>query len=117
MRTESVAGVRLLYRTERGARNGGKVCREVPVCAVRQVPSVFVSCKIEPLKAKLEINERISASQMQAEQPMRKLMSIISRTLLVTLLCLSQVAVQAEDATFSEAELDQMLAPIALYCR
>ncbi len=48
---------------------------------------------------------------------MRKLMSIISRTLLVTLLCLSQVAVQAEDATFSEAELDQMLAPIALYCR
>ena len=46
---------------------------------------------------------------------MRKLMSIISRALFATLLCLSQVAVQAEDATFSEAELDQMLAPIALY--
>ena len=31
------------------------------------------------------------------------------------MLCLSFGSVQAEDATFSEAELDQMMAPIALY--
>ena len=46
---------------------------------------------------------------------MRKLLAIIGNSLLIVMLCLSQGAAQAEDATFSEAELDQMMAPIALY--
>ena len=46
---------------------------------------------------------------------MRKLIALFTRTLFAILLCLTQAAVQAEDASFSEAELDQMLAPIALY--
>jgi Protein of unknown function (DUF3300) len=46
---------------------------------------------------------------------MKKLMALFARTLLASLLCLTQAAVQAGDASFSEAELDQMLAPIALY--
>jgi hypothetical protein len=46
---------------------------------------------------------------------MRKLIANTGKLLFATLLCLSMVAVQAEDATFSEAELDQMMAPIALY--
>ncbi len=46
---------------------------------------------------------------------MRKLLAIFSYTLLAAMLFLSQGAAQAEDATFSEAELDQMMAPIALY--
>jgi len=48
------------------------------------------------------------------ERFMRKLLAIFSNTLLAAMLCLSQGAAQAE-ATFSEAELDQMMAPIALY--
>jgi len=40
---------------------------------------------------------------------------IISKLLLVILFCLSHVVAHAEDAVFSEAELDQMMAPIALY--
>jgi len=52
---------------------------------------------------------------MQGEQLMRKLIVLFTRGLLATLLCLSQAMVQAEDAVFSEAELDQMMAPIALY--
>lgn len=36
-------------------------------------------------------------------------------SLFAALLCIPLGTVQAEDKTFSEAELDQMLAPIALY--
>ena len=46
---------------------------------------------------------------------MKKLIATLGRTMLATLLCLSQAAVQAADATFTEAELDQMMAPVALY--
>jgi hypothetical protein len=46
---------------------------------------------------------------------MRKHIAKIAGILLTTLLCLSQGTVLAEDATFSDAELDQMIAPIALY--
>lgn len=46
---------------------------------------------------------------------MRKLLLILGEIVFATMLCLSQGAAQAEDATFSEAELDQMMAPIALY--
>jgi hypothetical protein len=46
---------------------------------------------------------------------MRKLLAIIGNSLLVAILCMSQGTVQAEDSNFSEAELDQMMAPIALY--
>jgi hypothetical protein len=46
---------------------------------------------------------------------MRKLLAISGKLLFVVLLCLSLGTAQAEDATFSEAELDQMMAPIALY--
>ena len=47
---------------------------------------------------------------------MRKLLEIFVNILLATLLCLSiGASAQAEDKTFSEAELDQMMAPIALY--
>ena len=46
---------------------------------------------------------------------MKKLFAIFTTTLLVVMLCIPCAAVQAEDKTFSEAELDQMMAPIALY--
>ena len=46
---------------------------------------------------------------------MRKLLAIFGNTLLAALLCIPLGTVQAEDKTFSEAELDQMMAPIALY--
>ena len=46
---------------------------------------------------------------------MRKLLAISGQLFFVVLLCLSLGTAQAEDATFSEAELDQMMAPIALY--
>jgi len=46
---------------------------------------------------------------------MRKLFAIFGHTLLVALLCIPLGVAQAEDKTFSEAELDQMMAPIALY--
>ncbi len=42
-------------------------------------------------------------------------LAIFGNTLFVIMLCLSPGTVQAEDATSSEAELDQMMAPIALY--
>ena len=46
---------------------------------------------------------------------MRKLLAISGEMLFAVMLCLLLGTAQAEDATFSEAELDQMLAPIALY--
>jgi len=46
---------------------------------------------------------------------MRKLLVFSGETLFVVMLCLMLGTAQAEDATFSEAELDQMMAPIALY--
>jgi hypothetical protein len=46
---------------------------------------------------------------------MRKLLAISGDLLFATMLCLLLGTAQAEDATFSEAELDQMIAPIALY--
>ena len=46
---------------------------------------------------------------------MRKLLAISGDIVFAVLLCLLLGTAQAEDATFSEAELDQMLAPIALY--
>ena len=46
---------------------------------------------------------------------MRKLLSISGGILFAVMLCLSLGTAQAEDAAFSEAELDQMMAPIALY--
>jgi len=46
---------------------------------------------------------------------MRKLLTIFGSSLLAALLCLSHGVAQAENETFSEAELDQMMAPIALY--
>ena len=46
---------------------------------------------------------------------MRKHMAIYTSMLLAALMFLSQEAVSADDATFGEAELDQMMAPIALY--
>ena len=47
---------------------------------------------------------------------MRKQTAMLGHVLLAIVLCLSMRIVQAEDATtFSEAELDQMMAPIALY--
>lgn len=46
---------------------------------------------------------------------MKKLLVIFSNTLLVVLLYTSIGVAKAEDKTFSEAELDQMTAPIALY--
>ena len=46
---------------------------------------------------------------------MRKLLAISGEILFAVMLCLSLGTAQAEDATFSEAELDQMMAPIALY--
>ena len=46
---------------------------------------------------------------------MRILKATLGDWLIATMLCLSMGAAQAEDATFSEAELDQMMAPIALY--
>ncbi len=52
---------------------------------------------------------------MQGEQLMRKLLATLGELVFATMLCLSPGTVHAEDATFSEAELDQMMAPIALY--
>ena len=46
---------------------------------------------------------------------MKRPLAILSEVLFAAMLCLSMGAAQAEDATFSEAELDQMIAPIALY--
>jgi len=46
---------------------------------------------------------------------MRKLLAISGKLLFLVMLCLSLGTAQAEDPTFSEAELDQMMAPIALY--
>ncbi|RLA24805.1 MAG: DUF3300 domain-containing protein [Gammaproteobacteria bacterium] len=46
---------------------------------------------------------------------MRKLLAIFGYTIFAILLCAPIGASQAEDKTFSEAELDQMMAPIALY--
>jgi len=46
---------------------------------------------------------------------MRKLLAISGEILFAAMLCLVLGTAQAEDATFSEAELDQMMAPIALY--
>ena len=46
---------------------------------------------------------------------MSKLLAISCNVLFVAMLCLSQGTAQAQDATFSEAEVDQMMAPIALY--
>ena len=46
---------------------------------------------------------------------MRKLLAISGNLLFAVMLCLSQGTAQAQDTTFSEAELDQMMAPIALY--
>jgi hypothetical protein len=46
---------------------------------------------------------------------MRKLLAISGNVLFTVMLCLSLGTAQAQDATFSEAELDQMMAPIALY--
>jgi hypothetical protein len=46
---------------------------------------------------------------------MRKLLAITGNVLFAVMLCLSLGTAQAQDATFSEAELDQMMAPIALY--
>jgi len=46
---------------------------------------------------------------------MRKLLAISGKLLFVVMLYLSLGAAQAQDPTFSEAELDQMMAPIALY--
>jgi len=46
---------------------------------------------------------------------MSKLLAISCNVLFAAMLCLSQGTAQAQDVTFSEAELDQMMAPIALY--
>ena len=46
---------------------------------------------------------------------MKKLLAIFGNALLAALLCVPLSIAQAEDKTFSEAELDQMMAPIALY--
>lgn len=46
---------------------------------------------------------------------MKKLLALLGELVFATLLCLSGGVVQAEDAVFTEAELDQMMAPIALY--
>jgi hypothetical protein len=46
---------------------------------------------------------------------MKKLLALLGELVFATLLCLSPGTLQAEDAVFTEAELDQMMAPIALY--
>jgi len=46
---------------------------------------------------------------------MRKLLVVSGNLLFVVMLCMSLGTAQAQDAAFSEAELDQMMAPIALY--
>ena len=46
---------------------------------------------------------------------MKELLAISGKLLFVTVLCMSLGTAQAQDAAFSEAELDQMMAPIALY--
>ena len=54
-------------------------------------------------------------SEKQEEQPMRELLAISGKLLFVVLICMSLGTAQAQDEAFSEAELDQMMAPIALY--
>ena len=46
---------------------------------------------------------------------MKRLLAFLGELVFASMLCLSGGSVQAEEATFSEAELDQMMAPIALY--
>ena len=46
---------------------------------------------------------------------MRKLLATTGNILFAVMLCLLLGTAQAQDETFSEAELDQMMAPIALY--
>jgi len=46
---------------------------------------------------------------------MRKLLAVSGKLLFAVMLYLLMGTAQAQDATFSEAELDQMMAPIALY--
>jgi hypothetical protein len=46
---------------------------------------------------------------------MRKLLETSGKLLFMLIMCLSFGAAQAQDPTFSEAEFDQMMAPIALY--
>ena len=46
---------------------------------------------------------------------MRKLLAISGNLLFVVMLCMSLGTAQAQDAAFSEEQLDQMMAPIALY--
>jgi hypothetical protein len=53
--------------------------------------------------------------EKQEEQPMKKLLAISGNLLFAVLLSLSVGTAQAQDVSLSEAELDQMMAPIALY--
>ncbi len=46
---------------------------------------------------------------------MKRLLAISGKLLFVVILCMSLGTAQAQDPAFSEAELDQMMAPIALY--
>ena len=46
---------------------------------------------------------------------MRKLLAISGKLLFVAVLCMTLGTAHAQDATFSEGQLDQMMAPIALY--
>ena len=46
---------------------------------------------------------------------MRKLLAISGKLLFLVVLCMSLGSAQAQDAAFSEEQLDQMMAPIALY--
>jgi len=46
---------------------------------------------------------------------MRKLLAISGNLLFLVVLCVSLSAAYAQDATFNEEQLDQMMAPIALY--
>jgi hypothetical protein len=46
---------------------------------------------------------------------MRKLLAISGKLMFIVLLCMLFGAAQAQDETFSEEQLDQMMAPIALY--
>ena len=46
---------------------------------------------------------------------MKKLLATTGNILFAVMLCVPLGTAQAQDETFSEAELDQMMAPIALY--
>jgi len=46
---------------------------------------------------------------------MRKLLAISGKLLFLVMLCMSLGTAQAQDAAFNEEQLDQMMAPIALY--